>query len=37
LDVEINENVRVWLLEQIERLEHSIEQEAEREMDDNED
>lgn len=37
LDVEINENVRVWLLEQKERLEHSIEQEAEREMTDNED
>jgi len=37
LDVEINENVSIWLLEQKERLEHSIKQEAEREEDDNED
>lgn len=35
LNVEINENIKIWLLEQKERLEHSIEQEAEREMDDN--
>lgn len=37
LDVETNENVKAWLLEQKERLEHSVEWETEREQDDNED
>ena len=36
LDVETDENVKAWLLEHKDRLEHSFEQEAEREMDENE-
>jgi hypothetical protein len=37
LDVETNENVKTWLLEHKKRLEHSIERETERELDENED
>ncbi|MDQ0034495.1 hypothetical protein J2W30_002250 [Variovorax boronicumulans] len=36
LNVEIDENVKAWLLEHKERLEHSIERETERELDENE-
>lgn len=36
LEVETNENVKAWLLEHKERLEHSIGREIERELDENE-